>query len=250
MPSQLLGYIKEQEGEGGGRGGGGGGGGGGRGTRGHLLCNDRSLVRKERLKRTLREYVPEEVRRGQVKLLGQDARKWFGRREHLERYDRILVDAPCSSERHLLLQSLSSSPSSSPSFSSSSSLLDAWTASRTKRLASDQMALLSSALHCLKPGGRLVYATCSISPLENMGVVQRILRRNRRVFVVEEEEGEDEERGTGGGRALDVMRSFVEMCVAAKEMVGLERQEGGGWAVYPDVNKGWGPIYFCVLGKE
>ena len=42
-------------------------------------------------------------------------------------------------------------------------------------LADVQLELLRSALKLLKPGGRLVYATCSVLPAENREVVERLL---------------------------------------------------------------------------
>ena len=55
--------------------------------------------------------------------------------------------------------------------------LKEWSKKRTENLAKRQYGLLCSAMLALKPGVRLVYSTCSISPLENDGVLRRIFER-------------------------------------------------------------------------
>ena len=79
------------------------------------------------------------------------------------RFDRILVDAPCSGTGTL---------GRNPEIK--------W------RLRPDdladlprrQKALLANALAVLAPGGRLVYATCSLEPEENQEVVVARWRRS------------------------------------------------------------------------
>ncbi|TLM98709.1 methyltransferase domain-containing protein, partial [bacterium] len=40
-----------------------------------------------------------------------------------------------------------------------------------------QLAIMASAIRCLKPGGAMVYSTCTITEEENTGVIKEILRR-------------------------------------------------------------------------
>lgn len=74
--------------------------------------------------------------------------------------DRVLVDAPCSGlgtlHRHADAR---------------------WRQSpgTIAELVPLQQALLTEAAHCLKPDGELVYATCTLHPAENQGVVQHFL---------------------------------------------------------------------------
>jgi 16S rRNA (cytosine967-C5)-methyltransferase len=41
-----------------------------------------------------------------------------------------------------------------------------------------QNQILEQGIKCLKPGGRLVYSTCSIDPEENTDLVNRFLKRH------------------------------------------------------------------------
>jgi len=76
-------------------------------------------------------------------------------------FDRILLDAPCSAlgviRRHPDIR-LRKSPSD------------------IDKLPQVQGRLLASAWNMLKPGGRLVYATCTVTRSENRGVVAAFLR--------------------------------------------------------------------------
>ena len=75
-------------------------------------------------------------------------------------YERILVDAPCSStgviRRHPDIKLLRR-------------------ASDTAAFAAQQLEILRSAVRLLAPGGRLLYCTCSVLPEENEQVVSRLL---------------------------------------------------------------------------
>jgi 16S rRNA C967 or C1407 C5-methylase (RsmB/RsmF family) len=132
-----------------------------------LLVNDRSPARRQRLKTTLADYLPASVQT-RTRVVGMDGRK-LGLR-HPDRFDAILLDAPCSSERHVLRDPAA---------------LAKWSPHRVRQLARDQYALLTSALLALRQGGALVYCTCALLPDENDGVIERLLRRGRHPAKVE-----------------------------------------------------------------
>ena len=71
--------------------------------------------------------------------------------------DRVLVDAPCSG-----LGTLRRNPD----------LKWRQSAKAVQELVAKQTAILDSAARLLKPGGRLVYATCSILPQENEAIAE------------------------------------------------------------------------------
>ncbi len=150
-----------------------------------LLANEFSNERRRRLVNVLDEYLPAD-RRSHVQVSGFDAAAQGGRESERERFSAVLLDVPCSSERHVL---------------GSSKALDEWTVSRPKFLAQRQWALLSSAFLLLKPGAYLVYITCSISPLENDRTAERLVKKYKHSVLIDKPDftaGEE----TGFGRMI------------------------------------------------
>lgn len=127
---------------------------------GRLVANDKSTDRRLRLHKVLKSSLPDDIFSTCIKVTGHDASKWCLFEK--EAYDKILLDAPCSSEAHVL---------------TSESHLSQWRLNRTKRLAINQWTMLASAWLVLKPGGRMVYSTCSISKLENDDVIEKLLKK-------------------------------------------------------------------------
>lgn len=78
-----------------------------------------------------------------------------------ERFDRVLLDAPCSCEARFDTRDPES--------------WHYWSPRKIKESARKQKGLLRSAAMCLKPGGTLVYSTCTFAPEENELVVQSLL---------------------------------------------------------------------------
>ncbi len=77
--------------------------------------------------------------------------------------DRVLVDVPCSG-----LGTLRRNPD----------LKWRQTPQSIEELKCKQATILSSAANLLKPGGRLVYATCSLLPEENQEIIEHFLSGN------------------------------------------------------------------------
>ncbi|MEM3154607.1 MAG: RsmB/NOP family class I SAM-dependent RNA methyltransferase [Candidatus Woesearchaeota archaeon] len=75
-------------------------------------------------------------------------------------FDKILLDAPCSGTG-----TIRKSPKT----------IMMWNPDMIKRLARMQRKLIIAAWKCLKPGGTLVYSTCSTEPEENEAVVSYLL---------------------------------------------------------------------------
>jgi 16S rRNA (cytosine1407-C5)-methyltransferase len=128
------------------------------GARARLLANELSSERRRRLAGVLKRHLPPETRE-RVRVSGFDAAAAAGRTGERDRFDAILLDVPCSSERHVLRDEKA---------------LAAWTPARPRFLARRQWALLSACFLMLKPGGSLVYATCALNPDENDGAAARL----------------------------------------------------------------------------
>ncbi len=140
------------------------------GPTGELMANEVSEGRRERLKKVIQQYIPFEQRQN-IWVTGKDGGLFA--KSHLEYFDKILVDAPCSGERYLL--------------NSPQELLE-WSPQWSARLAQRQYALLTAALLALKPGGVCVYSTCSASPLENDEVIRKLIKKKKEQFLVVENE--------------------------------------------------------------
>lgn len=79
------------------------------------------------------------------------------------RFDKILLDAPCSGEAAI-------DPASPKTY-------EQWSIAKVKRLSRLQEQLIMTAYDLLKPGGTLVYSTCTIAPEENELVIEYLLKR-------------------------------------------------------------------------
>lgn len=78
-------------------------------------------------------------------------------------FDRVLVDAPCSGEGM---------------FRKEEAAVTDWSQETVLMCAARQKEILTSAGQMLRPGGRLVYSTCTFSPEENEGVISTFLKEN------------------------------------------------------------------------
>ena len=85
-------------------------------------------------------------------------------------FDRILVDAPCSGEGM---------------FRKEDAAVTDWSEETVAMCADRQNEILNSAAQMLRPGGRLVYSTCTFAPEENEGVISRFLHEHPDFFTEE-----------------------------------------------------------------
>lgn len=181
---------------------------------GTLHANEPSPARRGRLRRVLAGWLGTSTEGGDgdaddgmggALVFGHDGSRWG--LHHPAAYDRVLVDAPCSSERHVLADGAA---------------LARWTAARPRQLTQRQVALLCAAVDSCRPGGLVAYATCALDEAENDGVVERVLRKRRGRVEVDRDVDSDDPR-----------------------LAGAETTELG-WRWLPD-RCGEGPIYVARL---
>ena len=79
----------------------------------------------------------------------------------LSEYDGVLVDAPCSS---------------SGRWRRNPEMRWIFKKEELTELVGKQFAILDKAANSVRPGGKLIYATCSVFDCENMGVVNSFLQ--------------------------------------------------------------------------
>ena len=128
-----------------------------------VIANDSSASRLSALRTVLQIWGS--ANHTITNFAGERLGDWFP-----QTFDRILLDAPCS------MESLRVSASHPPR---------PITADERDRLAQRQLALLISAAKALKPGGELVYSTCTLAPEEDEAVVNALLDLAPNAFQVD-----------------------------------------------------------------
>ncbi|MCD4752467.1 MAG: hypothetical protein K8R40_05310 [Anaerolineaceae bacterium] len=125
------------------------------GDRGLVIANDASKDRITALRLVLKNWGS--IAHAITQFPGEKYGNWYP-----HTFDKVLLDAPCSMQN---LRSTEARPMRSISHREEQSL--------SKR----QRKLLESALHAAKPGGQIVYATCTLMPEENEAVLDWLLHK-------------------------------------------------------------------------
>ena len=136
-------------------------------------------------------------------------------------FDKILVDAPCSGEGM---------------FRKDPDLIKSWLERGPEYYAPIQRQILKSAVAMLKPGGMLLYSTCTFAKLEDEDTIQWILEEEPELELVPIEPWEGACGGFGG---MPVIRLFPHKIEGEGHFLALLRKKG---AQDPDGNKLSGSI--------
>ncbi|NXK86146.1 NSUN3 protein, partial [Formicarius rufipectus] len=178
---------------------------------GRLHCNEYDDLRARWLEQTIESFIPEPLI-NLITISKLDGRVIGDLKPDL--YDKVLVDAPCSNDRSWLF--------SSDTHQAALRLM------HRKELSHVQLQLLRSAVKALRPGGSLVYSTCTLSKAENSDVLNLLLSSCREVIPVD----------------------ITEMAQAVSQdftfLGGMQRHE---LLVLPQEGRAWGPMYVAKLKK-
>ena len=118
---------------------------------GHILANELDKIRCERL-----QYNVEKQGANIVEVINNRGEK-VGE-EYQERFDKVLLDAPCSGEGRFL--------------ANQAKTYRDWSPKTVRELSKLQKKLFKSAYESLKPKGIMVYSTCTLNTEENEQVIQ------------------------------------------------------------------------------
>ena len=129
---------------------------------GELVANDNNKVRFFKLKHNMELLGVAENAAGWRFTLRMEPGAGLCR-EYPEYFDRILLDAPCSAEARFI--------------EGDARTYGYWSERKIKEMAYKQRQLLFSAWGALKPGGTLVYSTCTFAPEENELQIARLAER-------------------------------------------------------------------------
>lgn len=117
-------------------------------------------------------------------------------------FDLIVVDAPCSGEGM---------------FRKYPESITQWSRENVTLCAQRQKEILANAIRCLKPGGYLIYSTCTYSPEENEQIIDDLLSKYP-----------------------------LEVILPAKQFLALTTNNAKGQRFYPHKGRGEGQFY-CHL---
>ena len=122
--------------------------------KGVLVANDLSNSRAKGLLKNI-----ELMGTGNVLVLSEEPGKLI--RYFPEYFDKILIDAPCSGEGM---------------FRKDRKMIRAWEEHGPEFFSKIQRSIITQAAQMLKPGGMLLYSTCTFSPEENEQTIEYLLR--------------------------------------------------------------------------
>lgn len=175
---------------------------------------DTSGSRLKRFQSVLTTYIPKGA--VSISVEQQNILTWTG--GNLS-FDKILLDVPCTNDRHSLEED-------------DNNYFHPNRLSERLALPQKQMDMLSLSLRCLSPGGSLVYSTCTLSPIQNDGVVhmalQHLWETTSMEFVV-----------------VDLAQPFAPL----KGVFRFFPDTKYGQAVLPFLPNNYGPMYICKLER-
>ncbi|KAK9500690.1 hypothetical protein O3M35_001910 [Rhynocoris fuscipes] len=185
-----------------------------------VVLNDVSESRINKIRNVMNEFFynfDEREEKGEIILTRMDGRVF--NTENV--FDKILVDVPCTTDRHAVMED-------------DNNIFKSGRIKERIKIPELQSELLINALKLVKVGGTVVYSTCSLSPTQNDGVIALSLRRlseqTDHQFVV-----------------IDMTKALKSSRILYNygNNLGLKC----GHLVIPYLPANFGPTYFCKILK-
>jgi len=190
-----------------------------------LVCNDNDTSRLLRVRRVMHAYFQSDTRdyvEGLVEFNRSDAATLGHHHQMAGQFERVLCDVECTTDRKAL--SATEGNWFSPAFKK-----------LRLQLPESQSQILQSALKCVKVGGSVVYSTCSLSPVQNDGVVYDALKKiwsdTQMEFVVND--------------LSDAIEPFRGIMKLTSEVHNMRY----GQMVLPHTPNNFGPMYFAKITR-
>ncbi|XP_044297403.1 5-methylcytosine rRNA methyltransferase NSUN4 [Varanus komodoensis] len=181
-----------------------------------LAANDLSVSRTGRLRGVLRSYLPREIH-NTVRVTSWDGRKWGDLEKNT--YDKVLVDVPCTNDRHSLLEE-------------DNNIFERMRKGERQMLPMLQLQLLVAGILATSPGGEVVYSTCTLSQLQNEYVIEKAVE----LLAIQYEISVQVEDLSYFRRLFQKTFSFYPECRL-------------GELILPHLTANFGPMYFCKLRR-
>ncbi|XP_071559511.1 5-cytosine rRNA methyltransferase NSUN4 [Temnothorax nylanderi] len=180
-----------------------------------MVANDIQKSRVQRIRKVIDEYTAG-IGQWENRLFVTERDARFI--DDKDMFNKILVDVPCTTDRHVL-------------HSEENNIFKPQRVRERLKIPELQAAILTNALKIISVGGTVVYSTCSLSPIQNDGVVGMALKKaweeTNSVMIVKDMR-----------EALDPLR-----CLYRFGNFGLKY----GHIAIPTLSNNWGPMYFCKI---
>ena len=186
-----------------------------------LVSNDVTVSRCNRIRKVMEQFVYDfgsKWNNHRCVIRHEDARNT----SEYEAYDKVLVDVPCTTDRRSAMTDEN----------------NVYKQSRIKerlRIPELQSAILENCIRLLKPGGSLVYSTCSLSPIQNDGVVHMALStvfKNHGISMTIND--------------LSLVMQPLNSIMKFEHPKGLKY----GQMVIPFLPANFGPMYLCKMTRN
>ncbi|XP_057714435.1 5-methylcytosine rRNA methyltransferase NSUN4 [Corythoichthys intestinalis] len=185
---------------------------------GFLCLNDSSVSRTLRLRKVLHSYVPKELLTNKnLRITSLDGTKWGEIEQNT--FDRVLVDVPCTTDRHSLMED-------------DNNIFSKNRMGERRRLPQLQLQLLLAGLVAARPGGEIVYSTCTLSQIQNVGVVEQAIQLAHENYGIQ----------------LQVV-DLHPLTHMFKNTFHFASDLRLGEMVIPHLAANFGPIYMCKLKR-